>query len=564
MLGKRTGAALLALAMSLSACGNDDKPSSAAAADGSELLTYVPADTPYFFGSLEPFPKDMIEKMKPMTESLLQSYSELLNGILESPDALEGDSAIARPFLELLADELGDDNEYIFGLGYDSTAVIYGHGLLPVLRATLSDPKHFDELLARMNAREDVEMKTAVADGIDYHYLGEDGARAIFARNDDELIVTVAPPGSDEALIATLLGSEKPAQNLGDTDRLATMQEKYGYLSSYLGYVDIVDIVKTFTDEPTGLNAKLFESLPEDRETLSDVCKAEISGLAMAMPELNFGYTAASGQKIDASFVLEMRDDLANGMKSLPAPVPGVGGDLGGLGYMTFGIDIGAARDFLGDRADAITSAPYECEELAGLNDMAAQIQASLGTPLPPFVNNFRGLALVVDRIGDFDIESGQPPTDIDARIVVALDDAPNMMMMGQMFVPQLAEIAMEPDGEARELPPGMIPGMTQPTFFALGDNALSLGIGAASESLIGDMLTAEAPANPPLQTIGYDYGAYMNLIGDSLAAADDDTPELEQSRQIMKELGDAMDRALFSIETTENGIEIDTTITLK
>ncbi len=559
----------IALSLVLSACGDKDSPeqqakASLASVSDSELLTYVPSDTPYFFGSLEQFPPDLIEKMKPLTESMMHSYAELLRGLLASPDAFEGNAASVRPFIELLVEEMSDDKEYIFGLGYDSRVAVYGHGLLPVMRATLDDVKHYDGLIARLEARDDVELLSGSANGQDYRYIGADTARIMFARDGEQLIVTAAPPGATEDVIATLLGADKPASSLADTGRVSQLVSKYNYLSAYVGFMDLQTLVATFTEAPTGINKVLFDSMDEEREMLSDVCKTEIAGLASAMPELNFGYTYADDERIDASFVLEVREDLATGMQSIPAPVPGVGGDLGGLGFMSFGLDINAAKEFLGARAEAIAANPYECEELSGLNDSAAQLQASLGTPLPPFVTNFRGVALIVDRIGDLDLAGGKPPEDIDARIVVALDDAPSMLMMGQMMVPQLGALNLEPTGEATEMPPGLIPGMTQPTFIALAENGVSLGIGEASKDLIGDMLTADLPEDAPLQTFGYDYGAYMKFIGDTVAAAGESDPQWDQSQQILQELSEAMDRAIVSFHMTENGVEFDTTITLK
>lgn len=559
---RQVNAFILMLTVCLvSACG-DKEPAEVAKASltssvSGELLQYVPADTPYFLGSLEPFDKSITDAMKPMTESLLESYGELIETVLADAD---DEPNPLRPFLKILSDELKSDEDYIFGLGYESRMVIYGHGLMPVLRATLDDTKRYDALIARMDADPEVDLKSGKAGDIDFRYLASDEMHAIFARNGDQLIVTATPAAASAELTPLLLGVSKVDKSLADSDRLSTLAATHGYLANYLGYIDTAGLLSNFTGEPSGANKVLFDAVGGPPE-LSAVCQTEFASLAAVMPEMNFGYTEASTKKFVGKAVLELREDIAAGMQTLAAAVPGVGGDMGGVGFFSFGIDIGAARDFFGARVEAISAKPYQCEQLAGLNEMAAGMQQGLSTPLPPIVNNFKGAAIVVDDIRNFDIQGGQPP-EMDVRAILAIDDAPSVLAMGQMFLPPLAALSLEPTGEVIDLPPGLIPGVTDPAYVAISENAVSLGLGSAVKGKLAAMLSAPVTDNPPLQSLGYDMSEYMRFVGDMVEKGEE--ADTKQALNIMRQMQDVMDRSWFSLSADANGVVIDTTVTLK
>ena len=48
------------------------------------LLQYVPADTPYIFANIAPLPDDLMDKLEPRIDRVLQSYQAVLQGILTS------------------------------------------------------------------------------------------------------------------------------------------------------------------------------------------------------------------------------------------------------------------------------------------------------------------------------------------------------------------------------------------------------------------------------------------------------------------------------------------------
>jgi hypothetical protein len=87
---------LCVFALGVAACGKSaDEPQGASPlTDSGGLLQYVPADTPYVFGTLAPPPDEFMDKMEPKVDRLLAAYSEMLRVAVaeaQSEDAAESE-----------------------------------------------------------------------------------------------------------------------------------------------------------------------------------------------------------------------------------------------------------------------------------------------------------------------------------------------------------------------------------------------------------------------------------------------------------------------------------------
>ena len=94
---------LLAItAVALAACGKDDEAttSSAAVSASSDLLQYIPADSPYVFVSLEPVSDDIMDNLEPKLDRVLSAYQDVVTEVvtakLDELDEEERDSAEAQ------------------------------------------------------------------------------------------------------------------------------------------------------------------------------------------------------------------------------------------------------------------------------------------------------------------------------------------------------------------------------------------------------------------------------------------------------------------------------------
>lgn len=147
---------LAMLTASLWGCGKDDAPSAESFSAPGGLLQYVADDSPYVFAMLEALPDDVADKLEPQLDLTLKTYQSVIRQAVReaAEEAKDGeDSAEAERMADVL-DELAGllslEGIREAGLGRESTFVVYGAGLLPVLRARLTDAEAFEAALKRM------------------------------------------------------------------------------------------------------------------------------------------------------------------------------------------------------------------------------------------------------------------------------------------------------------------------------------------------------------------------------------------------------------------------------
>ena len=146
--------------------------------------------------------------------------------------------------------------------------------------------------------------------------------------------------------------------------------------------------------------------------------------------------------------IVELRDDIAEGLAMIPAAVPGLGSDPGGFMSFGFGLNPLALREFYEGRLDAMEADPYECEKLAALQAGVAKGREALNQPVPPVVYSFRGLVANIADIQGMDMASKTPPESIDASVLIAMENAESLIMMAAMMDPQIAALNLLPDGK--------------------------------------------------------------------------------------------------------------------
>lgn len=568
--------ALFACAAALGACGKKDEATAILGSNDS-VLRFVPADTPYAIVNPQPLDDGIVNKMTGESSAILASYEIVMRESLtahseslppDDPERVEAErvAAVAGELMNLFSLEGMRDA----GFDVNESFAVYGHGLLPVMRARLLDEDRFEAAVSRIEAEAGESLDTASLDGQTYRYILSDGTRFILGAFGDYVVMTFAPESFGDDELALLTGMELPDKSLADAGTLATIARDYGYLSNYIGFVDVRRIAKTLVGDRTGLDEALFAAAEFDEEEFSEVCREEFMEMAGIAPRAVFGYSKLDLDSMAGSLVVELRPDLALGLTALPAPVPGLGIDHGGLFSFGMSLNPGAFRDFYSAQLDALESDPFECEHFADLQADVAQGRQALAQPIPPVAYGFRGLIAVVDDVDMAALAANVPPMDMDATFMLAIEDAPQLMMMGTMFSPELAELGIEPDGEpvALDVPQaGMLPQMP---YAALTDNLLAVAAGENAESRITSLMQSESSEPPPLMSIAGDAGRYYEMVGQTMA--DDMGPDGEQLspaaraaiQESMQSLAEVYDRMLFDIRLTERGIEFDAAMSFK
>lgn len=568
--GSRALAGGLALLV-FSACSGE--PDTAA---GNSLLRFVPADTPYAFASGEPLDEDFLDALQPHIEKLLASYRKLFEAAAsaESGDA-DGEAmsaeTINRLFAELAPLFTVDGLEQA-GIDRDAEFVLYGNGLLPVLRLEVRDPEAFEKAIAGIESAAGDAMLTAELDGQDYRYLEHENFRVIVGLFDGTAVVTAMPLNFDEAHARALLGFDLPDDSLAATNVLAGLVEQHGFSPHYVGFIDTVRLADSVLAEPSALDAALLEAVAFDPATVSATCKAEIRAMAGIAPRTVIGYDEISLDRIGSRFIVELREDLAAGMQGLSAVVPGIGVDQGGLLSFGASLNMAAFREFYAARLDAMEKDPFECEYFAEIQAGVPKAREALNQPLPPVVYGLRGFNAVLDAFDLQSLMAGQPPEpgSVEATVVVAMQDAASLVAMGALFSPELAALNLQPNGEAVALALPQLEAMAVKAYAAMVEDALSFAVGPAGETRVTTVLAAESATPPPMFAMAFDAETYYDFVAAALAAAPDGEekpmpPEMvEPMQDVMTGLGDIYDRMSTVVRFTEHGMEVDAVVTLK
>ncbi|MDH3848040.1 MAG: hypothetical protein OEV05_09625 [Gammaproteobacteria bacterium] len=560
-------------ALGVAACGKSTEEPEIASplTDNSGLLRYVPADTPYVFGTVAPPPDEFMDRIEPKVDRLLKAQSEFLRVVASEVQTGDGeDSAEAEP-IGAVMDELRSlmslEGLREAGVTRDSTVILYGNGLLPVLRVALSDASLFEDLISRIEAEAGEQLPVAEVDGNPYRYVEDEGIRLVIATIGNEFVLTAAPESLDDAALARLLGLTLPAESIADSGKLRDIANEYGYLHEYVGLVDTVRLADTFIEEPEGLDARLLDIMGYDAGALSDVCKAELRSLAKIAPRVVAGYEEVSAGKIRSTTVVELRDDIAAEITAFAAPVPGLGRIYDGLFSLGMSLKAEAIRSFFDTHVAALRENPWECEHLADAQDgLFAASEQALAQPVPPVLYDFHGFLLVVEDMEGFDFGRKQPPESLDASFLLAIDNAQGLLAMGQAMIPQLAEMNIEPDGKARRFDLPEAEAGAESAWIALTDSAIALSVSEDGETVLPAMLKAEGVTPPPFMSMGLDGARYYTALAAAMREDDDE----EMSEEMREALADVMtvaadfyERLQIDVTFTDRGIEIDTDMSL-
>src|SRR5690606_25262810 len=119
---------------------------------------------------------------------IAKAYATVLKAALNEPPA-DGGKPVLEPeerqrvsaIVEELAAMVTPEGIPEAGIDRDSQVAIYGVGLLPVLRVTLSDAAKFEAAVKRVEERAGKAMSPGSIDGHAYRYAGGEKAKVILA-----------------------------------------------------------------------------------------------------------------------------------------------------------------------------------------------------------------------------------------------------------------------------------------------------------------------------------------------------------------------------------------------
>ena len=293
---------------------------SAASNNSADLLKYVPADTPYVFASTQPLPSALADKLEPTVDEILQAYQSVLRHVmteqLAKMSSEEGSEEETEQLTALMEEVLGLmslDGIRGAGIERESAFVVYGNGLLPVLRLELADSKLFDAAVARIEDKAGKQLMLGEAKGTAYKYANADKINLIIATLDGQAVITAVPASYDEAQVALAIGVNTPRKNLKKSKDLRSIRKEYGFSEYLTGFISTERLAGIFAGKTTKQDDEFFAAIGDKPPEVSDVCAAEIMQMAGIAPRVVFGYSDVSSQQVASAMIIELREDIAEG-----------------------------------------------------------------------------------------------------------------------------------------------------------------------------------------------------------------------------------------------------------
>ncbi|MDJ0760746.1 MAG: hypothetical protein QNJ19_15225 [Woeseiaceae bacterium] len=556
----------------IAACGKS-RDANTAFSDESSLLRYVPADSPYVFARLEPMPEDYRARVKPHMDIINAENRKLIEqAILSGQEDADELTPEVREILDLftdLSDLMSTEGLQEAGIGPDAQVLVYGNELLPVLRVELQDVDAFNSKIAELAGQANLELETSELGGASYQHATFEELKLLLLVRDEQAVFSLAPAAYADDQLQTLLGLTAPAENIAAAGTLADIAAKYGFQDQYIGYTSTESLLSVALATGGLIDQAMIEQgRGSIDETLSDTCRNELQLMSSVAPRIVMGLRKADASRVDTAVIFELRDDIAKDLKDLASPVPGLGTLSDGL--LVFGMSFNAkvARTFAERRLEAMVAKPFECEFMAGFNEGATQaLEFMKRQPVPPTAYDFKGFIFSVESIEG--LQPGAAPTDVDAKAsgLLAIDNPESLMALGNMFVPEIAALNLQPDGKVVPLPTDRLGPNETEAWISMSDDAIGVAAGVDGDKRLDTLMKMSPNKDAPLMYVDVDADAYINLVSQAtqLGLANSGQSAVQDSSKLMlDEIAKLYERMSVDIRMTEYGVELSSSITMK
>ena len=570
----RTPLLLLSVSLALGACGKSGEPEQASA-ESQHLLAYVPADTPYLAANLQALPDDVIDaqfkRVRPALEETQAQLSRVKERI-EAGDSPSGDELLDRLVLAVLTELDGNlSREGLERLGWDTnqTGAIYGVGAFPVVRVSLSDAAALRATIERILLNAGVDAPEAEFQGRNYWRITADDTTEMplagyVAILDDHVVAGLYPIAAETDFLPGLLGLDMPVDSIAAAS-LAELNAKHGYSPYFSGWLDLHRLADEFMDPEARTARTLMGMDAYDMNDLSPECVAETHAIIDNMPVVSGGFTDVSADEMGYRLVAETPSNLASRLAGLVARMPAARPLADRLAELSFGIRVGAVHDFLREKAQGVVDAPYQCERFADLNAQAEQLLGQVNQPLPPFVNNFRGIHVSLKELVFAD---GQElPKSVRGHLAVHVEQPEMFVGMAQMFLPDLSTLQLAPGSDPERVPEFLISIQGITAYAAMSDQAIGISLGEGEQDTLIDFLEMDAGDESTLVSANYDSAALQELQQrhmPSPPADDPDNPLIALSEAWSEAAQDASDRTHVEVKFTPAGLVVESRLTYK
>ncbi|PXA73947.1 hypothetical protein [Vibrio sp. 11986-1-5] len=449
--------------------------------------------------------------------------------------------------------------------------IMYTLGLIPVYKIQLENSDTFWRTISQVEQETGATYQTGQLGEVNYrrYRLTEEGDEDIgLIIAVDNKIATFTldiPMLGEENPLKLALGIEKPQLSFAQSDRFSKLKTKYGKQYSNYADLDHQAIIQGLTQPGSNRIARQLEALQQQTsepfldELRHPNCQTELAAIGRNWPR-TVGlaeYSMHNGQAaIKGKLVIESHNQvIINALKAIRGFLPEVTDPQERIFSIGLGLDISKLATSVGSIWNDLRQPSYSCEFLAdfqqSLGDENPAAMLSLGASM---LGSVKGMHFALNDLSlDTEHPFGPQLDKLDFLFTLSANQPENLLLSAQMFVPELAHLALEANGEPMDLSTlvSAETGIQTPLFARLNDKHLALYSGAQSAT------SAEAILKQPLTSKGlFQFDVNMPRFMEAMRLAAEFSDE-ELPEELMH--GATSNTVTqFIIDINDNGIVLD------
>lgn len=552
--------------------GSTEAPQ-ADAGQSREILTYVPADTLFFIGGLEPVPfQHAIDMIAPGSGWLKHAdWSKQLTDEdkAKMPPAGLMITSLVSEYMNIMQDPATAASKLGIGNKFDSVA--YTVGFIPVMRIKLADAAMFNTLIDQAEAKAGIKPKKQTMDDITLRSYSFDkpgvekpsDANLVIGTNQQYAVISISSKIEGDKAHNVIVGSNKPTQSLANLTVLQDIKNKYNFHPAYVSYINHKEIMKGLTGEGSNEFGRMLDAAIAMAEEASAeaaanqankegqaanpapapqpssqaakkenpldairtvACRKELMIMVESWPQTVMGYTKmdldSKPKVMEARMLVESTDAaFMQEMQKIRGFIPASLQDVNQHPIFAFGLglNIDAVSPFIVKTIQDFTSKEYQCEVLAEAKMTLLQSNPAMALGMMSgMVAGLQGIsATVMDIDGNFDFDQQGTPPDIksiDAIVTVSSSNPQQLLMMAANMQPGMPPLQLPPDGTPIDFPAPIPMGNGEPIKLALKGNHIVAYVGTKSAQLADSLAKTKLQANG-LFAFNLDFGKYMKMI---------------------------------------------------
>jgi hypothetical protein len=243
---------------------------------------------------------------------------------------------------------------------------------------------------------------------------------------------------------------------------------------------------------------KQIVTLTPGRYAPNESCAREAAELFALAPRIVMGATEVTVARQRIMATVELDPGLAHELAALRVSAVGVGAPLG-TNIASFGMaaDVPKLLEVVQAHVRRQLAAPYRCPSLLPLNQLASELDAELGKPMPAWVKDLRGFAMEL-----IDLEVGGVVPKMRGAAVVTAIDPIRLIDLAKRFMPQLPTINPPPDGKPVKVPGGIF---FVDAYVAMKGQLFGVAIGDGSDVELVRLMNERPLPSRPLASFAAD-----------------------------------------------------------